>query len=335
MIRLARLSLVSAGLFGALTLAAPSAPAQTKGTKPKTDTKKTDAKKTDTKKTEPAKEEAKPEPPQEEPKPEAKTEEGKDAKPEAASTVEPPHDEWDIKNVEELPGKTYMFVGLRYRGNIVPKFMLNMFVDEGKTIYSNSIGVELDLRKDGFSLIPALQYTEYGTGDILFKQKNTKEIAGNYSLVNSSMSAVYATADLLWSTKISKNFAFEYGAGFGLGVVFGDLMNNWVFVDPNGSLGSDTGKRFSPCQSVQPAGTGCNKADHQNSDVDKVNKYAEPSWFSGGSKPVIFPWIGFPQLGLRYKPIKQLVMRLHTGFSLTGFWFGINGEYGLERKPLP
>ncbi len=118
------------------------------------------------------------------------------------------------------------------------------------------------------------------------------------------------------------------------GVVFGDLVNNWVQdTTPNGPLGADNGHRYSPCQTVGNPGTGCNKVDHQNSDVDKVGGYVEKTWFDGGSKPVVFPWIGFPQIGLRYKPIKQLVMRLHTGFSLTGFWFGINGEYGLEKKP--
>lgn len=260
-------------------------------------------------------------------------EKAEDAKTDA-STVEPPRaDEWDIKNVEEVPGRTYMFVGLRYRGNLVPKFMLNMFVDEGKTIYSNTVGVELDIRKDGFSLVPALSFAELGTGDILFKEKGSKEIAGNYNLVNSSLKVIYATADLLWSTKLSKNVEFEYGAGFGLGVVFGDLVTNWVKYDdsPNAPLRNDAGRGFTKCLQVEAPGTGCNKADHQNSEKDKVNDYVEPSWFSGGSRPSIFPWIAVPQIGLRFKPIKQFVGRVGLGFSLTGFWFGLSGQYGLEQ----
>jgi hypothetical protein len=253
---------------------------------------------------------------------------------EAASNVEPPKgDDWDSSNVEEIPSKTYLFVGLRYRGNVIPKFMLNMFVDEGKTIYSNSIGLQLDIRKDGFSLIPAIQYTEYGTGDILFKEKNTTDIPGNYSLVNSSMKSIYAMADLMWSTNISRNVAFEYGAGFGIGVLWGDLITNWVQVDPNGPLHAENGQNYSACAVVGPPRTGCNKADHQNSDVDKVGGYTEASWANGGSKPNVFPWLGIPQLGLRFKPIKQLVGRTNIGFSLTGFWFGLSVEYGLEQKP--
>lgn len=250
-----------------------------------------------------------------------------------ASTVEPPKEDWDPTDVQEIPSKTYLFVGLRYRGNVIPKFMLNIFVDEGKTIYSNSIGAELDIRKDGFSIIPSLVYTEYGTGDILFKEKGSKDIPGNYSLVNSSMKAVYVGADLLWSTKISKTLDFEYGAGFGLGIVFGDLMTNWVQEDAQGSLGASNGKRYSACPTTGPAG--CNRADHQNSSVEKVGGYKEPSWFDGGSKPVVFPWISFPQVGLRFKPVKQFEGRLGMGFALTGFWFGLSGNYGLEQKPKP
>jgi hypothetical protein len=250
----------------------------------------------------------------------------------AASIVTPPAEKWDIYDVEEVPGRSYMFVGLRYRGNIVPAFMIHLFVEEGKTIYTNQIGAEFELRKDGFSIIPALTYHELGTDDLLFKQKNTPNIAGNYSLVNSGMKLVYATVDLLWSTKIHKNLEFEYGAGFGLGAVFGDLENSWVREDPNGGLTAETGKRYTRCDAVLPAGAGCNRADHQNSDVDKVNGYKEPSWFSGGSKPALFPWIAVPQLGLRFKPIKQFVARLGIGFSLTGFWFGLSGQYGLEQK---
>lgn len=258
---------------------------------------------------------------------------GADAKKDAPrETVEPPHEEWDIKDVTEEPLKTYYFIGARYRGNIVPAFILDLFVEGGKTVYSNTVGIELDMRKDGFSLIPALSYTEYGTDDILFKQKNTSDIPGNYSMANSSLKAVYATADLLWSAKISKQVAFEYGAGFGVGVVFGSLVTNWVFQDGNGTLTDDKNRKWALCQ-TEGQGPGCNRSDHQNADVAKVGRYVEPSWFSGGSRPVFFPWIALPQIGLRVKPVKQFEGRLGLGFSLTGFWFGLSGNYGLEQRP--
>ena len=50
---------------------------------------------------------------------------------------------------------------------------------------------------------------------------------------------------------------------------------------------------------------------------------------------MVFPWISIPQLGLRYKPVKNFVARLGMGFALTGFWFGLSGSYGLEQRPKP
>ena len=253
------------------------------------------------------------------------------------STVEPPPGTWDIYDVAEKDGKSYFFVGVRYRGNVIPKFMLNLFIDEVGTIYTNQFGVEFDLRKDGFSLIPALTYHEVGTGgDLLARQKNTKDEPQNYSVINSSMKIIYASVDLLWSTKLGKNVEFEYGAGFGLGTVFGDLQNNWVQLDPNGPLAGSNGQHYALCPAVNPdTKSPCNKATHQNSVDDKVGSYTEKSWFNGGSKPNFWPWISVPQLGLRFKPIKNFVGRLGVGFSLTGFWFGLNGQYGLEKKPQP
>jgi hypothetical protein len=239
-------------------------------------------------------------------------------------------------DVTEQPGKGYWFIGLRYRGDIIPKFMVNLFVDEGATFYSNIIGIEADYRKDNFSMIPALSYEEYGTGGrVLFLQKGkNSQDPGNWSYVDSNLAAIYASVDLLWSTKVHKNIDFEYGAGFGLGVVFGDLINNWVYPTPNGQQPTagtaSTGQKFNACQTVND-GPGCATVNHQNASTAKVGGATEPSWVNGGSKPNVFPWIGIPQLGLRFKPVKQFEGRVTIGFSLTGFWFGLSGNYGLEK----
>ena len=241
---------------------------------------------------------------------------------------------WDSSDVSEDAAKKYYFVGMRYRGNVIPKFIENIFVGEGATVYSNSIGLEADIRKDGFSLIPALTYSEYGTGDILFHQQkadNASNPAGNYSFINSGLKGVYASVDLLWSTPIAKDVDFEYGFGVGVGVIFGDLVSNWVTPSPNGQFVASDGTHFAPC--VQTGPSGCNRVDHNNATEDHIGNHVEKSWAGGGSVPNIFPWISVPQLGLRFKPIKQMEARLGIGFALTGFWFGLSADYGLERRP--
>jgi len=233
-----------------------------------------------------------------------------------------------MTDVLEDPMKRYYFIGVRYRGDIVPQFLLNIFVNGGRTIYSNSVGAEVDLRHDHFSLIPAITYTEYGTGDVVFSQKGQDPTnAGNWSVVDSSLKAFYFSADLLWSSRLANHWDIEYGADFGLGVLFGTLGNNWVY-PVTGTQVSPT--NYKACQTISDAPS-CNPMDHQNASVAKVGGYQEPSWVNGGSKPNIFPLVNFPHIGIRYKPIKQLETRVGVGFSLTGFWFGMSANYGFEQ----
>lgn len=241
----------------------------------------------------------------------------------------------NMSDVSETPERTYLFAGLRYRGVVLPKFLLDAFVEGGQTIYSNNIGLELDIRKNGFSVIPALTYSEFGTNDILYKDKGASDFVGNYAVGNSSLKAIQATVDLLWSTKIHRMIDFEYGIGLGVGFVFGDLLNNWVKEGTGNPQYSANGKTYVQCDTEEvrtpSTGSGCNTRDHQASKVARVGGYLEPSWANGGSKPNVIPWVAIPQVGLRFKPIKQFEGRLSLGLALTGFWFGFSGSYGFER----
>jgi hypothetical protein len=241
----------------------------------------------------------------------------------------------DSTYTKEDPAKKYYFVGARYRGTIIPQFMENLFVNDGKTIYSNTIGAELDMRQDSKSLIPWIAFTSYSTGDILFLQKGKDPgDASQYSIVNSGLWAIYVGIDELWSVPIADHLDFEYGFGVGVGGVFGNLQNDWVFpatANTPGALKATTGTYYAACQS-QTDGASCMTGAHMNSTVAKVAGYVEPNWFQGGSVPVIFPHIAVPQFSLRYKPIKQVEGRLSLGFSLTGFWFGLSVDYGLEKR---
>ncbi len=246
----------------------------------------------------------------------------------------PPEKAWDVTDTREDPSKRYYFVGLRYRGDIIPKFLINAFVDDGATIYSNAVGLELDSRKDGFSTVFNLTLQNYNTGDLLFLQKDKPTTANNYSVVNSSLNAIYAAVDLLWSVPLdtAHHWDFEYGIGVGLGVVFGDLRDNWVY--PAGANGPYydpvTNQHFQQCPNttVDP---NCSPGAHSNATVNKVGNYGEQAGIAG-PKPILFPMVNFPDIGLRYKPVKNFEARLGLGFSLTGFWFGISGDYGLEKE---
>jgi hypothetical protein len=239
----------------------------------------------------------------------------------------------DITNTTEDPGKSYKFIGLRYRGTVIPAFLEHLFVNDGGTIYSNTIGAEIDFRKDQKSTILWLQYTEYGFGDTLFFQKGQPDTPNNYSIVNSGLKGIYVGLDEEWSSQLANHLEFEGGFGLGLGAIFGNLYNDWVYQTPNGpapphTVTADNGNRYTECQSVNDD-PNCQTSAHQNATTAKVGNYVEKNWFTGGAVPVIFPHIA-GQIGLRYKPIKQLETRLQLGLSLTGIWFGLSADYGLE-----
>jgi hypothetical protein len=246
-----------------------------------------------------------------------------------------------ITDVLENKGQSYYFAGLNYRMNIVPAFLINLFVDEGpNTVLTSTVGLSLDVRKDHFSIVPGINFTEYGFDPVLFLQKGkAASDPGNWGLVHSTLKAIYVTVDLLWSVPIAKQgqVDFEFGFSAGLGGVFGDLYNTWVS-NTNAppmtgtAYQSKSAGTFYQCNTIGPPG--CNSNNHQNSTVNKVGPgagYREPNWFDGGgSVPTVFPWLSIPILGFRIKPIKQLEMRLNGGFSVTGFFANFAMYYGFE-----
>jgi hypothetical protein len=219
----------------------------------------------------------------------------------------------------ENPGQAYRFVGLRYRGLIVPKFMMNLFGDGGATVYVHSFGPEFAIRKDAFEYNFGLWYASYAMSPTAFKAST--DTAQAWEIVESEIKAIYLTADFLWSHDFTPEFAFNYGLGAGFGIIFGDLFRTQAYRGPGGN--DNTGEGFLPCSAQ-----GLPDPNYCGSDNDHYAGYKEPSWADGGSKPIVFPWLVL-QTGLRYKPHRNFVSRLDAGFGTSGFFVGIGADYGI------
>lgn len=217
----------------------------------------------------------------------------------------------------EKKGESYMFVGLRYRGIIVPQFMINMFGEGGDGVYVNGIGPEFSIRKDNFESLFSIWYADYGMDPTTFKAKDDPIDA--WEIVESKLKVLYLTADFLWSTDFNPEFALNYGVGAGIGFVWGDLYRQQA--TPPGGDASVPPEDWVACP-------GPNQAIYCGDDNDHYGDYTEDSWASGGSKPIVFPWLAL-QTGLRYKPHKNFVARLDLGFGTSGFFFGLGADYGL------
>ncbi len=217
----------------------------------------------------------------------------------------------------ELPGKSYQFVGLRYRGIIVPQFMMDLFGEGGEGVYVHAFGPEFAIRRDNFEYNFSIWYADYGMDPTTFKAKDDPDDA--WEIVESQLKVLYLTADFLWSHDFSPEFAVNYGMGAGLGFVFGKLYRQQA--RPPASNPSAPPEDWVPCD-APTLGTPC------GDDNNHYGDYAEPSWANGGSKPIVFPWLAL-QTGLRYKPHPKFVARLDLGFGTSGFFFGLGADYGL------
>jgi len=236
-----------------------------------------------------------------------------------ASAADPAADDAGGDSPVELPGQTYRFVGLRYRGVIIPKFMMNLFGEGGRTVYVHGLGPEFAIRKDAFEYVFSLWWAGYNMKDTPFK--SSSDPATGWEVVKADLDVIYLTADFLWSQEIGPQFSVNYGMGAGFGLVFGDLYRTQSY-PPSGNANQDPYDWEKCIGEGNPAGGFC------GSDNKHYGGYTEPSWANGGSKPVIFPWLVL-QTGLRYKPSKKFVGRLDAGFGTSGFFIGLGGDYGL------
>lgn len=248
------------------------------------------------------------------------------AKPEKSEKESPAADSGSSANspVEEQ-GKTYRFLGARYRAIVVPQFMLNLFADGGRTVVVHSFGPEFAIRKDGFEYNLGAWLAFYSMDDTAFKGKSDPTEA--WELISSSIKILYLTSDFMWTHQFSPEWGLNYGVGAGLGIVFGDLHRNQTYPasgDPNQDPNTwtkctDVGI---PPNAISPGHPYCDNSNNHYGD------YTEASWLGGGSKPVLFPWLTI-QTGLRFKPSHSFAGRLDLGFGTSGFFFGLGGDYGL------
>jgi hypothetical protein len=220
---------------------------------------------------------------------------------------------------EEKKGKSYYFVGLRARAVVIPTFIIEAFGDGGKTVMGPSIGPEFGIRKDNFEYDFAITYTAYPMDWTPFKAPTDQDIA--MELVKSEIKVLYFTADFLWSHQFSPVVGLMYGGSAGLGAVWGPLYRVQAYRDGAGAW------RHCVAPNNPPTGGYC-APDPQHGTDQHFGDYQEPSWFGGGDKPAIMPWLAL-QMGLRIKPHRRFVGRLDFGIGIGQIFFGLGADYGL------
>ncbi len=242
-----------------------------------------------------------------------------DAKPAAATPPPPPADAHDPAEEKD---KTYYYVGARFRQTLLPHFMFTPFVDGGpSSVWIPAFGIEGSMRRNGFDTVVFITYSDWSMDPFAFKGKDEAFTA--WEIVTSKLKLIDVGVDLLWNADMSKYAAFQYGITTGIAVVFGQLKR--VQGQPVPQSDPNDPKNIVAC----PGDRGVAANTPCGTDNNHYGDYVEPSWFGGGKRPNLYLSFG-PQVGFRFKPIKEFMAKLNLGWNIfAGPFFGLSGSYGL------
>lgn len=225
------------------------------------------------------------------------------------------------------PNATKYYLGARFRDFIVPGFMFDLFADGAPDVVNVfSGGPEFVLQSGALEVIfsVTVPYADFSMNEFLFKSKDDPKEA--YEIVSSSLKLITVSVDLLARIPLEKKgtVAFLIGGGAGVSGVLGDIRRNQA-KPKNGNAKADPDQpdQWEKCNGPGDADGIVGDTQYCGNDNDHYGDYVEPSWVNGGSKPVVFPYLALPHLGLEVVPIEQFMIRLDTGFSITGFFVGL------------
>jgi opacity protein-like surface antigen len=191
-------------------------------------------------------------------------------------------------------------VGLRLRGVFVPKGLLELFVEEASSgVFHPGFGLELNRRKGDFELVLGLEYEKVSPKDGYWLEKgDDPEVPGQAPDLVEFEGLSWFTVDLTFAFRsdINEQLSFRYGAGFGLGLVFGEAYQT-----------------DSVC-------TGRNIQEDCTPITGGGGQIRDPAGI-----PPVFPVVNL-LAGLQYRPTEKMTVNLEAGMR-TLFFFGLSSSY--------
>ncbi|XYI01308.1 hypothetical protein ACMHYB_16750 [Sorangium sp. So ce1128] len=231
-----------------------------------------------------------------------------------------------------------VWLGAGFRGFFVPQVMFKLLGEGGRDVLVPGGELALSTRLGTFDLVFSVAYARFWMQDTPFKPNGHPDT--DYEIVASDLQALQADARLVWNIPLDRDelFAFRIGAGIGVGWTFmGDLYRTQAY--PADAVPGDQSTfvpgdpyRYVKCRGPNnPAGSFryCNQLDY---DADHYPGYVEPSWFTRpkgrpqGLRPLVYPWLVLPEIGLAFRPWNRVAFDLRAGASVTG----VLGGFGMR-----
>lgn len=225
------------------------------------------------------------------------------------------------------PKRPTSWLGARYYGAVLPKFVMNIVADGGRTLAVPGGAFTFTTQASDAEITVALGYLSFRMGDTPVKPHGAPDT--EWELTKSNLQALTATVDLMWSFRLDAtgDVAFRIGGAAGVGWMFlGDLERVQSY--PKSGKPGDPSTYAKCVGPNDPFGTFryCNALDK---DVAHYPGYTEPDWFHRGIRPLVFPWLVLPQLGFSFRPARNVAVDLDTGLSFSGFLTSLGFRIGL------
>lgn len=210
------------------------------------------------------------------------------------------------------------FLGANYRGYIVPSFLTNIFGEGGRTFVVPGAGISYTRVTGALEVTFSADYASFHMGPTPFKPFDTPDT--EYEIVESDLASLHATVELRWSKPLDaqQRIRLRIGGGVGIGVMpFGNLYRTQAYP---ASLVPGDPYTYLPCQAPNdPPGSFryCNQLDK---DADRYPGYTEPSMFNGGVRPILYPWVALPIVGLSFRPTARVAIDVDIAPSIAGLF---------------
>jgi hypothetical protein len=219
------------------------------------------------------------------------------------------------------------WLGARYYGVILPRFVMNLVADGGRNLVVPGGAFTFTTQATDAEITVALGYLSYRMADTPFKPHGQPDT--EWEWMGTNLSALTATVDLMWTFPLDAagNVQLRVGGAAGLGWMFAGQMSRVQSYPKDGKPGDPW--TYAKCAGPNnPRGTFryCNALDK---DATHYPGYAEPDWFHRGIRPLVFPWLVLPQLGFSFRPSRALAIDLDTGVSVSGFLTSLGFRVGL------
>lgn len=218
------------------------------------------------------------------------------------------------------------YLGVNYRGYLVPGFLVNIFGEGGRTFIAPGAGLAFTRTSGAFDLTFSVDYMSLSMGPTPFKPYDTPDT--EYEILQSDLASLHATLELHWNMPLDKKerIRLRIGGGLGFGVMaFGNLYRTQAY--PTSFVPGDP-YSYQACLGPNNPGGSFRYCNELDKDADHYAGYAEPSWFNGGVRPTIYPWIALPMVGLSFRPTSRIAIDVDIAPAVAGLLTSVGARVG-------